>query len=225
MPEYKNKEQQKKASNFRATEFTRRQVLKSVAGLATVAAIVSMPIGCKSTGGSKASATNTATPTTEPPSGTIGMNSYIPPTAKPPEIIITGTSCAVATDRLYSEDHIWVKDLRDSRVVVGITLTMFHILYNPWRCTLSAVGTALSVNGNFGVIEGYKLTADLISPVSGIVVQINPLVVGIVDTGDGALVDLGDPYNRGWMMVVQLTKPAELNNLLTPQQYASFVQE
>jgi glycine cleavage system H protein len=67
------------------------------------------------------------------------------------------------------------------------------------------------------------MAADLIIPVSGTVLQINPLVVGIVDTADGALIDLADPYNRGWMMVIQLSKPAELNNLLTAKQYASLV--
>jgi glycine cleavage system H protein len=108
-------------------------------------------------------------------------------------------------------------------VVIGISYSMFEILYNPWKCSLSKPGTSLAKGDNFGAIEGYKMAADLISPVSGTVVQINPLVVGIVDTADGALIALADPYNQGWMMVIQLSKPAELNSLLTPQKYASFV--
>jgi glycine cleavage system H protein len=137
---------------------------------------------------------------------------------------VTGTACTVATDRIYSADNIWVKSLSANLAVIGITTTMVDILYEPYNLSLSPVGTVLASDDDFGAVEGYKLSADLTSPVSGTLVQINNFLIDLAKQGSSGISPLdNDPYNSGWLVVVQLSKPSELNLLLTPQAYRDLV--
>ncbi len=225
---------QQRKSPLEVTEFSRRQVLTGLGLVAAGAAIVSLPIGCKSSTGTASDTTAVEPATTDPATTTQGSTDvspstyvpYVPSTTKPGLIIIEGTTCSVATDRLYTPGHIWVKSLSNSFVVVGITYTMYHILYNPYNCSLSPIGTKLAAEDAFGSIEGYKMTTDLLSPVSGTVTDLNKLVMGNAGgqgAGDSMLAALADVYGGGWMAVFQLSNPAELSKLLTPQQYATLV--
>jgi len=134
---------------------------------------------------------------------------------------VPGTSCFVATDRSYSADHIWVKSLSNNIVVIGITASMVEILGEVFQ--LSLFQTPLSLGEAFGTIEGYKISADLIAPVSGVILQTNsPL---LVPAGTGGNIDqiTNDPYNSGWIIVVQLSNPNDLKSLLTPQGYVNLL--
>jgi glycine cleavage system H protein len=109
---------------------------------------------------------------------------------------------------------------------MGVTVTMVEILYEPYNLSLSPVGTTLASGDDFGSLEGYKLSTDLTSPVSGTLVQINNFL--IAQSGQGAVIfptndDPNDAYNSGWLVVIQLSKPSELNALLTPQSYRALV--
>ena len=65
------------------------------------------------------------------------------------------------------------------------------------------------------------MAADLITPASGIVTQINDFLI-LQSSDFGQLQPItDDPFNQGWMVVVQTSKPAEINSLLTAQQYLS----
>ncbi len=163
--------------------------------------------------------TTGATPSTTPTASLITTSSptgniYVPPIVLPQMIAVPGTSCSVATDRNYSKEHMWVKTLTDKTVVVGITATMVEILGEPYNISLLPSGTEIYSNGAFGSMEGYKMNADLITPVSGKIIQTNSSVTARVTE---------DPYNGGWIIVVQLSKPEELKSLLTPQKYRDLV--
>ena len=239
-----SREIQRKKAPLRVTEFSRRQVLKSLGLVAAGAAISYLPIGCKSSAMSASDTTAINPTTTTSPAISTPMTTsattipvstgvppstyahYVPPTTKPTLITIQDTTCTVATDRLYSAGHIWVKSLPNNFVVMGITFTLYHILYNPYNCSLSPIGTKLAAQDTFGSIEGYKMTTDLLSPVGGTVTDFNKLVVGNAGgqgQGDGMLAALADVYGGGWMVVFQLSDPPELSKLLTPQQYATLV--
>lgn len=237
---------QGKRDIFRVTKFSRRQVLKSAGIIAAGAAVSSIPLvsGCKpSSSNSTANGTDVNPPNSPSPpassstaptsvapiltipvantAATTGY-SYVPTTAPPPLITVTDTQCTVATDRLYSTEHIWVKSLSGTTVVMGITHTMVKILENPFKLALSPINTTLAKEDPFGTIEGWKMTADLLTPVSGILIGRNILAIGFVGE-DGLISALQDHYRGAWMIVVQLSKPAELNSLLTAQQYAALV--
>lgn len=110
-------------------------------------------------------------------------------------------------------------------MVMGITTCMVEILSDPYglSLSLSPVGTNLAKGDAFGTIEGDNLTTDLISPVSGKCIQINDFLV--LQSILGAILDpiIFDPYNSGWLVVVQLNNPTELNSLLTPQAYVNLL--
>ena len=245
MQKKEGKEIQGKAGIFRVTKFSRRQFLKSTGIVAAGAALgsISLASACKSSSSTTTGTTTGVNPTTggpttsnDPasssttPSSNLPTSSlpagyfYIPPTGLPPLITVTGHSCTVANDgRVYSFDHVWVKSLSANIAVMGITATMVELLSQPYRCALSQVGSTLANGDSFGTIEGYKLTADLISPVSGTLIQSNPLVIGFVGQDGQIQLLAGYPYTGGWMVVVQLSNPGELKTLMTAQSYMTLV--
>ena len=164
------------------------------------------------------SATISATPT-------ISTYSYNPPSVLPPLITVTGTACVVASDRVYSADHIWVKTISTATgmAVLGITTTLDEILFEPFKISLPKVGFKMTAGDTFGTIEGYKMSADLLTPVSGTVIQINDFLNSLVIQGTVLEPVINDPYNSGWMLVIQLTRTSELNSLLTAQAYRELV--
>jgi glycine cleavage system H protein len=124
----------------------------------------------------------------------------------------------VATDRHYSLEHVWVKTVAPDIVILGITTTMVAILGEPFRMTFPEVGNKLARDDGFAEIEGYKVTADLIVPVSGEVIQINTFLKTFV--GQHIMEPLiNDTYNTGWMIAIKLSNPQEINDLMTWEQY------
>jgi glycine cleavage system H protein len=137
-----------------------------------------------------------------------------------------GGSSKVALDRLYSIEHIWVKKFGSDVVQIGVTDKFQKLLgYSNignvsktgiTKCSLPSVGTIISVGDNFGSIESNKANATLISPVSGEVIETNQDLLSY----PSVLRISFDPYNNGWMLKIQLSKPEELNNLVSPMYYA-----
>ena len=100
---------------------------------------------------------------------------------------------------------------------------MEKILFEPFKISLPKNGSNLVLSNDFGTIEGYKMVADLISPVSGTVIQINDFLLTLMNQGTVLEPVINDPYNGGWMLVVQLSKPDELKSLMTAQNYRDLV--
>ena len=159
-------------------------------------------------------------PGSNPP---VSTYSYTPPTVLPQLLPVPGTACVVAADRVYSTDHIWVKTIATGIAAMGITTTLNEILFEPFKILLPKVGDKLAQGDAFGTIEGYKMISDLLTPVSGTVIQINDFLNSLVRQGTVLEPVINDPYNSGWMIVVQMAKPGELASLLTAQAYRDLV--
>ena len=118
----------------------------------------------------------------------------------------------------YAPTHEWAK--RDGDLVtVGVTAFAIEQLTEPTYLELPAVGAAVTAGDKFGIIESYKSTSDLYSPVTGVVVERNE---ALVDDGKRK----GDPkpvnddaFGAGWMLKIRLTPTAGLDHLLTAEQY------
>lgn len=136
-----------------------------------------------------------------------------------------GSDCVVATDRSYTSDYLWVLSLPNTSniAVMGISSTLVEMLGEPHKISLSPVGTPLSAGDTFGSIEGFKMATDLVTPVSGMIVEIDDYLVA--QSSDLGVIEQvnDDPYRSGWMVVLQLSKPAELGALLTSQQYINLL--
>ncbi len=120
----------------------------------------------------------------------------------------------VASDRLYSIEHIWVKDLGDNTVQIGITEKYLALVGEVILCYIPDTGTMLSAGSDFGTLQGLKLTADLISPVSGEITGSNHLLIGYPKPLTTT------PYTRGWLLNIKLSNPDELHDLVSPMYYA-----
>jgi len=123
---------------------------------------------------------------------------------------------SIPRDLLYSTDHIWILD-EDGEVVVGITDFGQSELAEVVYIDLPFVGSEVAQGSPFGTIEAMKTVAELISPVSGEVLEINEAL-----EADPRLVNR-DPYGEGWMIRAAIHDNDEIEGLLTPQDYMVFI--
>ncbi|MGZ0052496.1 glycine cleavage system protein GcvH [Brevibacillus gelatini] len=125
----------------------------------------------------------------------------------------------VVENWLYSKEHEWVEVLSETRVRVGITDFAQSQLGDLVFVELPQVGTEVVANQTMGTVESVKAVSDLFSPVSGKVVEVNS------ELEDSPEIINTDAYQKGWMIVVEISDPSELSELLTAEQYAEFALE
>ncbi len=117
----------------------------------------------------------------------------------------------------YADSHEWAK-LEGDIAIVGITDYAQHALGNIVYVDMPDVGVEVTAGEQFGAIESVKAACDLISPVSGEVIEINSAL-----EDEPELVNQ-DPY-ANWIMKVKLSDPSELDNLLDAAAYAKVTAE
>ena len=122
-------------------------------------------------------------------------------------------------DRKYSREHEWIKLEDGSRGLMGITHFAQDQLGDVVYLDLPAVGTRLAQMAKLGEVESVKAVSDIFSPVSGEVVEINQEL-----TDHPELVN-EDPYDRGWILGIQMEDVSELDNLLTADEYEAYLEE
>ena len=121
-------------------------------------------------------------------------------------------------DLRYTKEHEWAR-LENGRVRVGITRFAADRLSDVVFIELPAVGTIVKSMEPFGVIESVKAASDLYAPVSGTVVEVNRTLV------DAPELVNSDPYDRGWMILIQPQDLSELDRLLAADQYVKLIGE
>lgn len=114
----------------------------------------------------------------------------------------------------YSKTHEWVAVTGDV-ARVGITDFAVQLLSDLVFVDLPKVGQAITQGQPFGEIESVKHVSDLYAPVSGTVTAINSSLPNKLELLNQS------PFSEGWMIEVQLSQPAELQNLLDAQGYAA----
>jgi glycine cleavage system H protein len=149
---------------------------------------------------------------------------YTVPSAPPPFVQVPDSACSIATDRLYSADHMWVKVVSENVAVLGITSPMVLLLGDPYNMTLPDVGLKLAKDDTFSTIGGWKIIADIFSPVSGVIVQVNEGLRPYL-RGDKIQPIVSHPYTYGWIIAVQMSKPSELDDLLDPLEYLPLLKK
>ena len=124
----------------------------------------------------------------------------------------------IPNDLLYTEEHEWVRRTDDSDVVeIGITDYAQGELGDVVYVELPKVGASFGMHDVFGTIEAVKAVSELFSPVAGEVAAVNDTVdrePGVVNS---------DPYGDGWMLRMRITSPADLDQLLGPEEYATHI--
>ena len=117
----------------------------------------------------------------------------------------------VLDDRKYAESHEWVK-LDGDMATVGISDYAQHALGNIVYVDMPEEGDEVNQGEDFGAVESVKAASDLISPVSGEVVEVNE-----------ALVDNPELINQdafaNWIIKVKVSDPSELDSLMDAEAY------
>jgi glycine cleavage system H protein len=119
-------------------------------------------------------------------------------------------------DLRYTKDHEWVR-LEGGVGRIGITDHAQQQLGDVVFVELPRVGTALAAGGRFGTVESVKAVSELFSPVTGKVTAVNEDLQKKPETVNS------DPYGAAWMIEVEAANPAEVDALMTAEQYDAFV--
>ena len=122
----------------------------------------------------------------------------------------------IPNDLKYTKDHEWAKKEGDI-VTIGITDYAQSELGDVVFVELPEVGDPVSKDDSFGTIEAVKAVADLFSPVSGEVHEINESLSDQPDIVNS------DPYGKGWMVKIKITDADEWDSLMTDQEYANHI--
>ena len=121
-------------------------------------------------------------------------------------------------DLKYTREHEWARP-GGNRVTVGITDYAQEALGDIVYVDVPHVGTAVTGGETFGEVESTKSVSDLYSPVSGTIVERND------ELDKSPELINSDPYGQGWLVVVEMTSPEELDELLDADAYAEMVAE
>jgi len=120
------------------------------------------------------------------------------------------------TDHRYTKEHEWVR-VEDDLGTVGITDYAQDQLGDIVYLDLPSPGTQVKQLDKLGEIESVKAVSDLYSPVSGDVVEVNQEVIDRPELVNQS------PYEEGWLVRLRLADPAEVEDLLTAEQYDELI--
>ncbi len=121
-------------------------------------------------------------------------------------------------DIKYHREHTWVR-AEGKRATVGITDYAQQQLGDIVYIDLPEADTEIDADSELSEIESTKATSPVVSPVSGAVVEVNE------DLADSPEIINEDPYGNGWLVVVDMSDPTELNDLMSKSEYEKFLKE
>ncbi|KAK1308786.1 hypothetical protein QJS10_CPA09g00890 [Acorus calamus] len=124
----------------------------------------------------------------------------------------------VLKDFKYCDSHEWVK-VDGTSATVGITDHAQDHLGDVVYVELPQVGTTVTQGASFGAVESVKATSDVNSPVSGKVIEVNEEL-----SNSPGLVN-ASPYEKGWMLKVEISNVDEVNSLMDSEKYSKFCEE
>ncbi len=116
----------------------------------------------------------------------------------------------------YTKDHEWVR-VEGNIAIVGITDFAQSELGDIVYVEIETQGETLEKEAIFGTIEAVKTVSDLFMPVSGKVLSINEMISSKPESLNT------DPYGNAWMIRIEMSKPSELNDLMSAADYRQMV--
>ncbi|MDG2116613.1 MAG: glycine cleavage system protein GcvH [Porticoccaceae bacterium] len=119
----------------------------------------------------------------------------------------------------YASSHEWARLDSDGTVVVGITDHAQEALGDIVYIELPEMGVAVDAGAEVAVVESVKAASDIYSPVTGEVVEINPVLEDEPETVNS------NPYADGWLFRVKVASPDELEDMLDADGYQTVIEE
>lgn len=121
-------------------------------------------------------------------------------------------------DLKYHKEHTWVK-VSGNKATVGITFYAQESLGDIVYVDTPELESTVEAGTELTQIESTKATSSVISPVSGTVIEFNE------DLADSPEIINEDPYNKGWIAVIEIEDDSELNDLLDAGDYEKYLEE
>ena len=116
----------------------------------------------------------------------------------------------------YHQEHEWAR-VTDNQATVGISHFAQDALGDIVFIDLPKVGSVVQSGQQIGEVESTKTTSTIYTPLSGTITKVN------AELKDHPEVVNSDPYGKGWMVVIQLSNPGEIDQLMTADQYKGFL--
>ena len=121
-------------------------------------------------------------------------------------------------DLRYHPEHDWAR-IEGDTATLGITWYGQDALGELVHYEPPEEGQRISKDSSYGEVESVKAVSEVISPLSGEVVEVNRRVV------DEPEIVNGDPYGDGWLVRIRLTDPGEADSLLDVEAYKQLLAE
>jgi glycine cleavage system H protein len=121
-------------------------------------------------------------------------------------------------DLKYHREHDWAR-IEGTDAVLGITWYAQDSLGELVHYEPPEEGSTISRYGAYGEVESVKAVSDLISPLSGEVLEVNQKVIDEPETVND------DPYGEGWLVRIKLSDPSEVEQLLDAAAYGKLLEE
>lgn len=116
----------------------------------------------------------------------------------------------------YTKDHEWIS-IVENIATIGITDFAQHELGDIVYVDIDSKGKALTAETVFGTVEAVKTVSDLFLPVSGTVIEVNPLLESEPEKVNS------DPYGEGWIVKIKVDNPEDINQLMDTEAYQKLV--
>ena len=121
-------------------------------------------------------------------------------------------------DIKYHREHAWVR-VEGKNATIGITDFAQQQLGDIVYVDIPEAETEVDADSELCEIESTKATSPVISPVSGSVLEVNE------DLEDSPEIINEDPYGNGWLVVIAMSDPSEVNDLMNRDEYEKFLKE
>jgi glycine cleavage system H protein len=128
------------------------------------------------------------------------------------------TSESYPDDLKYHHEHDWAR-VEGDEAVLGVTWYAQDALGELVHYEAPDVGSTITKDSSYGEVESVKAVSDLISPLSGEVLEVNAKVVDAPETVND------DPYGDGWLIRIRMSSPDELEQLLDVAAYKKVLDE
>jgi glycine cleavage system H protein len=119
---------------------------------------------------------------------------------------------------LYHPEHDWAR-VEDGEAVLGITWYAQDALGELVHYEPPEAGATIAKDGIYGEVESVKAVSDLVSPLSGEVLEVNQKVVDAPETVNE------EPYGESWLIRIRMTDPSETESLLDAAAYKALLAE
>ena len=119
---------------------------------------------------------------------------------------------------LYHSEHDWAR-IDGDEATVGVTWFAQDSLGELVHYEPPDAGSTVSKDASYGEVESVKAVSDLISPLSGEVLEVNQKVVDAPETVNE------DPYGDGWLIRIRMSSPGERDQLLSAAEYRKVLED